>query len=257
MSILFNRVGMVLVLVAVIGLAWAAIPTPVAACSYSLPGWYRATATLHLPPLPLGVTIEEYSEEVSYGTINIVQINNTTTIPLYVIGNFVTGETTFEAIGHTFSDRRGPTQKVVDGVVWTWDPPRDTGERTWTWQPTESAVDLIIGDSAIGTHGGYAASYRHGNSIGDNRPATVPIPLPEQVEIALVYGTDLLIISVDITYSLNSDYDPHAEARVLASCNRDYEPASELNLVHLLLIGGFICILLAGLIIRRHRRDEL
>jgi hypothetical protein len=202
-----------LALPALLALTMIGSLAPAAACSYALPPWYSTTISLSMPPRPPGVTFEEVGD----GSGRTFRILNTTATPLYLITNFATGAQEFEDLGHTFPARFGPTSKVVDGVAWRWEPPSYTGEKGWTWQPARGPVELVIGEIAIGSGDGYVAYF--GNEEGDGRPLNASPPPPTQVEIPLVYGTDLITIPVAITYALNPDYDPAAGAEAVANCD--------------------------------------
>ncbi len=206
-----------LTLLGVIGWALVGAPQPAAACSYRVQGWYVVSATLRTPPLPTGVTVVQPPSESSGASGKMITISNTTATPLYIIANFMTGEDTFEPIDHTFSDGRGPTHKVVDGAVWKWSPP--------TWQLTSDAMELYIRDDAMSTNEGYVTYFT--SEIGDNRPDNVTPPPPEQLDIPLVYGTELITISIDVSYALNPGYNPHAMQQMAEVCRRlDNNPGS-------------------------------
>jgi hypothetical protein len=199
-------------------LALMAAPRPAAACSYSVPGWYTVSTTLGTPALPAGISLAESGPSASGGSgSTTISISNTTPTPLYLIANFMTGAEEFDDIGQRFPDGYGPTHKVVDGQAWVWSPPHYTGKSGWTWQPSRNALELFITEGAIETTQGVVLYFT--TQIGDNRPEDAQPPAPEQGEIRLVYGSQLIVIPVEITYALNSAYRPDAMAHMAAACN--------------------------------------
>jgi hypothetical protein len=223
MPSLLRRRWKTLILLAMLALATTTTPLPAAACSYSVPGWYKVSTTLGTPALPAGISVVE-----SPGG-RTISISNATPTPLYLIANFMTGEDEFEAIGQSFPDGYGPTHKVVDGHAWVWSPPRYTGKSGWTWQPSRNALELLITEGAIESNGGTVIYFN--TMVGDGRPADAAPPAPEQGEIRLVYGDELVVIPVEIAYELNPDYQPNAMADMARACNNPqtfatFDPAS-------------------------------
>jgi hypothetical protein len=192
-----------LLLLGMLALAITAAPRPAAACSYRVPDWYSVSTTLRRPALPAGISVAESPAD------RTISISNATSTPLYLIANVATGADTFEDIGQRFSDGYGPTHKAVDGQAWEW-----TG---WKWQPAGHAIELSVTEGAIQTNAGTVIYFQ--SRVGDGRPEDARPPAPEQGEIRLVYGSELIVIPIEIVYALNSAYQPDAMARLAAACN--------------------------------------
>lgn len=179
-------------------------PPSVAACPFRPPRLYNTSTTFHIPPLPAGIAVEETVGEPAPALTKKLRITNTTSIPLYIIGELEPGNHDVEPLTPQFPAGRGPILKIVDGRAWEWANPHATGQDQWIWRPLDSQLRLDVGFDMISMDQHTIAVFP--DPMGEGRPANVTPPPPETIELSLVYGTQLIPIPMTVTYTLNPAY---------------------------------------------------
>ncbi len=200
MHYLLKRCGALFALLVL--LAYAGTSKPAAACSTFMPPWYSIVTTLHVPPLPAGVTIEERVDaHPAQSASKTIVVKNTSATPLYVVARFATDATNFVPIGITFAAGYGPAFKSADGAAFSWSSPSATGAPDSAWQPTGDSIELDVDSLRIGSGSAQSITFKQGATY-----LRAAAPPPEQAQIQLVYGDELIGIPVDVTYTLNPTY---------------------------------------------------
>ena len=187
------------------------------ACSPAPPTpWFTEQLTFSEVALPPGVTLRTTNSRT-------IVLANSSHTPLYVIGKLDIGGNEYERLPVAFPADTGPLHKLINGQVFTWgpmivdqdQPPVLAWDKDWS---DGSGLAITAWPDAVSAGRGPIASVLQRNQTGDNRPATVALPPPQQTELTLVYGDQRLVVPLTISYALNQAYDPHSVSRAANAC---------------------------------------
>jgi hypothetical protein len=213
-------IGFIIVL-----LASLSRPTISLACSPALPDpWFTERISVASANLPsdVGVRIVQINR---YGLAqDSIEITNGSPTPLYIIGTPWTAITTFEPVPLTLPAGVVPTHKIVSHQAVTWRPIDDTSQTQarmgWTQATSDrkDAVLLEIQHDTLQSDQADIIDLVPRNRTGDDRPANVRVPDPQQIAFPLIYGTQLLQVPITVSYLLNPTYKPDSVARSRTAC---------------------------------------
>lgn len=118
----------------------------------------------------------------------------------------------------------GPLHKLINGQVFTWGPMSVDQDQppVLAWDKDRSnarGLEITAWPNYVDAGRGPLAAVQRRNQTGDNRPATVSLPPPQQTELTLVYGDQRLVVPLTISYALNQAYDPTSVRRAANACN--------------------------------------
>ena len=189
--------------------------------------WFIEHITVLPIELPDGVTA---TVEVSPNDTENLAIRNTSLIEFYILGH--QSRSSFPDIGVELPSDLVPLMKIVDGQVSFWK--NDSWSQNGLYQEEINTIWFHIWDDGLHCKEGRVLDFEPRNQYSyggeDNRPDNVKIPESQEVLLPIVYGTDLINIPLEISYSLNPDYNP----------------STQLNLTSLLGICGGVILVFIG-----------
>lgn len=202
------------------------IPIVSYACSPAPPDpWFTEQIAVTSANLPSGVNIRVIAI-TRYGlTREYIEITNSSSTPLYIIGTPWTGGNTFAPLALALPPGVGPTHKVLNQRAFTWRPvfdtPQSKARMDWEQGTIErpDAVLLSIGHNTLMSDQGNVVELAPRNKTGDNRPADAQLPTPQTVRVPLVYGAQMLHVPTTVSYILNPAYEQDSVARSLKACS--------------------------------------
>lgn len=179
--------------------------------------WFIEHIQLGPLDLPGGVSVELVPRDppVVLSAENIV-VRNSSSTALYVIGTHGIANPNYEGISVKLAPGIGPLNMIVDGQAFKWDLEFDDSKPSYyfTWVPEDNHnqsdsvwLDTYIGN-VIGSDMGVVFRLKPLNQYGDQRPANVAVPEPQEAVLPLIYGIQELSIPLTISYSLSDAYQP-------------------------------------------------
>jgi hypothetical protein len=203
----------------IVGLCCVLVPHAVVqACSPVPPTpWFTEHLTPGKVALPPGVSLGPTDSQT------IVVLNSSST-PLYVIGELYTANKEYEKLAVAFPSNTGPLHKLMDGQVFTWRSvtvdPDQPPVLAWDNEPsTTDRLKITVWFEDVSAGRGRVARVQRRNQTGNNRPSNVAVPPPQQTELTLVYGDQQLTVPLTISYVLNQAYDPNSVREGTSGCN--------------------------------------
>lgn len=172
--------------------------------------WFSTTLTFDESTVPIGVEIIQTDQEYEpYAVIN------RSSEPFYLIDDAEGGDSS-----HNFqlSDTYSARYKLVSGQVYFWGQRSSKDAEGWllnTGGVNNSAASQVGIDESI-----YTLEEESKQIHQDNRPETVEIPDPQSFAILGFYKDQPVKIEGIISYALNDQYDPQAQAKGVEACSQ-------------------------------------
>jgi hypothetical protein len=213
--------------------------------------WFTEHMEIEPVSLPEGVDVQVVLRTDTGVIHEYLVVTNTSPTPLYLTGEPMTGNTTFEPFSVELPASTGPVLKIVSGQAFYWGPILDTSNSParMGWEPEESygrpdAVWLYIFTNRLSGGGNVILNLEPRNQFDGHRPANVDIPGPQTVLLPLVYSEQIFNVPITISYTLNPGY-------------YEYEVV-EPSVLCALSIGVLLATILCGsFVYRRLRRNRL
>ena len=213
--------------------------------------WFTEHVKIEPVNLPTGVGIQVIQQTNHGVTQDILIVTNTSATPLYLAGEPISGDTTFETISVELPTNTGPIFKIVSGQAFSWEPivdPPDSPVRMG-WKPKESfdhpdAAWLHIYGNRILGNSYVIVTLEPKNEFHARRPKNVEIPKAQSVALPLIYGTEIIQVPLTIAYTLNSDYHYYEAVDPVIFCTS--------------LIGILLAVIYGiSSVVRKRRRNRL
>lgn len=166
--------------------------------------WFIEHITVLPIDLPDGVTA---TVEVSPNDTENLAIRNTSSVELYILGR--QSRSAFPDIGVELSSDLVPLMKIIDGQVSFWK--NGVWSQNGLYQEEIDTIWLRISDDALHCKEGRVLDFEIRNEYSydeADRPDDVKIPESQEVLLPVVYGKKLIYVPLEISYSLNLDYNP-------------------------------------------------
>jgi hypothetical protein len=179
--------------------------------------WFIEHVAFEPIDLPSGVNVSVVTDENSNPPNEFIVFNNTSPIPLYVVGKGGEGDWKFDEISVEFPSGIGPVYKVVDGKTSIWSIKYNhpgTGYYFAWFKKNQNDVSIWLHVdrnkilSEIGTILDLDPRNRFGQ--GGDRPKDVIIPESQKVVLPIIYGTKEIQIPITVSYTLNTNYPSYS-----------------------------------------------
>jgi hypothetical protein len=223
---------------AILGLSFFSMPFTTYACSPPAPDfWFTEQISLPAADLPSGVGVRVLQITRYAVTRDYVELTNRSATPLYIIGKFWAGATTFEPLPYSLPAGVGPMHKILSQQAFAWEAIDTQRHMAWNASTHDhpDAVLLSIDQNRVASDKGHIVDLAPRNQTGDNRPAQIQPPAPQTVLLPLIYGTQFLYVPVMISYAVNPTYKPNSVARSFQACRNI---GSSTCLIGLIFVGG-------------------
>jgi hypothetical protein len=198
------------------------LPTILPACAPRPPDpWFTERITIVPANLPPGVGVRIIQMTRDDSTSDYVEITNSSSTTLYVIGKPWSPNRILVSVPLTLPAGVGPTHKIVNQQVFTWQPYAGTPQAyPVTGNQRTDAVFLKINDNILQSDEAAVIDLAPHNRTGDARPADVRLPDAQTVTFPLIYGTQLIQVPISVSYMLNPSYRPNSVASPPDGCRR-------------------------------------
>jgi hypothetical protein len=157
--------------------------------------WFTAEVTVQPVRLPEGVTITVETSTHGPMPYYSIQMRNSSPVPAYSL------QPKSELIGRTIQPPSmalpplmAINEKVINNTVYVWNT------RTQAWQEDPRGDMVVVG------------FYQPELHPSDDRPPDIAVPAPVVAPFVFLYDQQLITLPTTLTYSLNTQYDPHQAA---------------------------------------------
>lgn len=223
--------------------------------------WYKTS--FKFDNLPSGVNIEKIAPSES--TREEYAVSNSSSTPFYIVEKI---ENPFNNITYPNSELPKdikPYYKFVNGEVYeyasrnlneaaSWKKIKETSEKSSPHQYKQ----LIYLLSFIG-------AFQDQNVYADNRPSSVSIPALQEFSFLAYSGLQPVQIEAAVSYELNAEYDPQAQAKGKKACSESIKSWDSLQtplgmiaiyapIIFLILCVIFVPLFILILIKRRYNK---
>jgi hypothetical protein len=194
------------ILLATLGLTLNSFPTQIVlACSVPQPdSWFTELIQVQTGQLPEGVSI-------AYTTIPYPAhvINNTSATPLYILMEPPSFVSSFPEEVKGVPSGAAPLYKAVANQAFYWTTQNLAGANTteFAWLPIER-LEIYVRNNQIDTPTGTIMHLAQRNPNEPIRPKAVATPIPQQVQLLVIYGEQIRAVPLQIVYELNQAYRP-------------------------------------------------